>query len=126
MHDKEIPKERYTSPGERHRITDDLRLIQQYNNGISKIKNLLENRPNQSSKFRTRNWIETNDAARGTYNTNNQVKIKTSMVDSNVCDYRDAYILVSGTVIAVELAAGGENNNLEVVFKNCAPFAIIA
>ena len=27
MHDKEIPKERYTSPGERHRIIDDLRLI---------------------------------------------------------------------------------------------------
>ena len=87
---------------------------------------MLENRPNQSSKFRTRNWIETNDAARGTYNTNNQVKIKTSMVDANVCDYRDAYILVNGTVIVVELAAGGENNNLEVVFKNCAPFTIIA
>ena len=90
------------------------------------MRNLLENRPNQSSKFRTINWIETNDAARGTYNTNNQVKIKTSMLYSNVCDHRDAYVLVSGTAIVVELAAGRENNNLEVVFKNCAPFTIIA
>ena len=27
-HDKEIPKERYISPEERHKIIDDLRLIQ--------------------------------------------------------------------------------------------------
>ena len=26
-----------------------------------KIINLLDNTPNQSSKFRTKNWVETND-----------------------------------------------------------------
>ena len=32
-----------------------------------KIANLLDNALNQSSKFRTRNWVEINDESRGTY-----------------------------------------------------------
>ena len=35
-HDEEIPKERHISPDEKQKIIDDLRSIQQYNNGISK------------------------------------------------------------------------------------------
>ena len=35
-----------------------------------KIKNLLDNTPNQPFKFRTKNWVEINDDAQGTYNTN--------------------------------------------------------
>ena len=34
------------------------------------IINLLENRPNQPTKFRTKNWVEINDDSRWTYNTN--------------------------------------------------------
>ena len=34
------------------------------------IWNLLDDIPNQPSKFRTENWFEINDDARGTYNTN--------------------------------------------------------
>ena len=41
-------------------IIDELR----YNNGISKIANLLDNTSNQSSKFRTKNWFEVNDDSR--------------------------------------------------------------
>ena len=63
-----------------------------------KIINLLDNRPNQPSKFRTKNWIEINDDARRTYNTNSQIKFKTSMLKSSLCDYSDAYILVSGNI----------------------------
>ena len=33
-----------------------------------KIMNLLDNTPYQPSKFKTKNWIETNDDTRGTYN----------------------------------------------------------
>ena len=40
-HDKEIPKERYISPDKRQEIIDDLRLIQQCNNGISKNNKLV-------------------------------------------------------------------------------------
>ena len=60
---------------------------------------------------------------RGTYNINSQIKNKISMLRSVLCDYGDAYILVSGTMPVAELTAGGGNNNIQVVFRNCAPFA---
>ena len=44
------------------------------------------------------------------------------MLKSNLYNYNDAYILVSGTITVAALAAGGGNNGIEVVFKNCAPF----
>ena len=44
------------------------------------------------------------------------------MLRSSLCDYSNTYILVSGTITVAEVATGGGNNNLEVVFKNCAPF----
>ena len=52
---------------------------------------------NQPSKFRTRNWVEVNDESRGTY-TSNDLKFKTTMLRSNLCDYADAYILVKGII----------------------------
>ena len=39
-----------------------------------------------------------------------------------LCDYSDVYILLSGTITVVVLVAGGRNNNIQVFFKNCAPF----
>ena len=45
-----------------------------------KIINLLENTPNQPTKFRTKNWVEINDDSRGTYNTNSQIKSKASIL----------------------------------------------
>ena len=67
-----------------------------------KIINLLENTPNQPTKFRTKKWVEINDETRGTYNTNSQIKFKTSMLRLSFCDYSDACILVSGTITVVE------------------------
>ena len=64
-----------------------------------KIIDLLDNAPNQPTKFRTKNWVEINDESRRTYNTNSQIKLKTSMLRSSLCDYSDAYILVKGTII---------------------------
>ena len=40
--------------------------------------NLLDNTPNHLNKFRTKNWVEINDDLHGTYNTNSQIKFKTS------------------------------------------------
>ena len=57
-----------------------------------KIVNLL-NESGQSSKFRTRNWVEINDESRGNY-ANSNVKFKTTMLRSNLCDYADSCILV--------------------------------
>ena len=55
-----------------------------------KIANLLGSAPNQPSKFRTRNWVEINDESRGTYNANSDIKFKSSVISSNLCDYSDA------------------------------------
>ena len=63
-----------------------------------KIANLLnDNKSNQPSKFRTKNWVEINDESRGTYNVSSQIKFKTTILKSSLCDYSDAYILVKGT-----------------------------
>ena len=51
--------------------------------------------PNQTSKFRTKNLVEINDDSRGTYNFNSQIKFKTTMLMSSLCDYSNAYILVN-------------------------------
>ena len=63
-----------------------------------KILNLLHNTPNLLSKFRTKNWIEINDQSRGVYNTNSDIRFKTTMLKSSLCDYSDAYILVKGRI----------------------------
>ena len=90
-----------------------------------KIANLIDDTPNQPSKFRTRNWVEINDESRGAYNVNSQIKLKTTMLKSSLCDYSDAYILVKGTISVNNTAAQGvaaNNTNKKVIFKNCAPF----
>ena len=91
-----------------------------------KIANLLDNTSNQPSKFRTKNWVEINDESRGTY-TSNDIKFKTTMLRSNLCDYADAYILVKGTITITgagndAAARQADERNKGVIFKNCAPF----
>ena len=49
-----------------------------------KIINLLDNTSNQPTKFRTKKWIEINDEERGIYNTNSQIKFKTSVLRSGL------------------------------------------
>ena len=46
------------------------------------------------------------------------------MLRTSLCDYSDASILVRGTLTVAEIGAGGGNNNIQVVFKNCAPLLI--
>ena len=90
-----------------------------------KIANLIDDTSNQPSKFRTRNWVEINDESRGAYNVNSQIKFKTTMLKSNLCDYSYEYILVKGTITVNNTAAQGaaaNNTNKKVTFKNCAPF----
>ena len=91
-----------------------------------KTINLLENQPNQPTKFRTKNWVEINDDSRGTNNYKSQIQFKTSMLRSNLCDYSDAYILVSET-ITIAGAGNDEERQLDekdkdVIYKNCAQF----
>ena len=88
-----------------------------------KMINLLDNLSNQPSKFRTKHLVEINDESRGIYNINSQIKFKTTVLKSILCDCSDAYILVKGTVTVPNTAAADANNaNNKVIFKNCAPF----
>ena len=122
----EIPKERYISPKERRKIIDELKLtnvIIEY----QKIANLIDDTSNQPSKFRTRNWVEINEESRIAYNVDSQIKFKTTMLKSSLCDYSDAYILVKGTITITgagddAAARQADERNKGVVFKNCAPF----
>ena len=64
-----------------------------------KIANLLDNNlSNQPSKFRTKNWVEINDKSKESYSANSDIRFKTTMLRSNLCDYADPYILVKGTI----------------------------
>ena len=90
-----------------------------------KIIKLLDNTQNEPSKFR--NWVEINDESRGTYKVCNQIKFKTSMIRSNLCDYSDAYIPASGTITidgpgTDDAVKRRDERNKGVIFKNCAPF----
>ena len=91
-----------------------------------KIANLLNDKSNKPSKFKTKNWVEINDDVRGVYSPNKQIRFKTSMLRSSLCDYSDAYILVKGNITvnntAADGAAAANNTNKKVIFKNCAPF----
>ena len=51
-----------------------------------KIGNLIDGASDQPSKFRGKNWVEINDESRGTYNVNSQIKFKTTMLRSSLCD----------------------------------------
>ena len=84
-----------------------------------KITNLLDNASNQPFKFRTKNWVEINDDSGGTYNANKQIKFKTTMLNSSLCDYSDAYKLVKGTVAVDDTpptGAAANNANEKVIF----------
>ena len=59
-----------------------------------KIAILLSDESSKPSKFRTKYWVEINDDVRGVYSPNKQIRFKTSMLRSSLCDYSDAYILV--------------------------------
>ena len=90
-----------------------------------KISNLLNDESNKPSKYRTRNWVEINDEARGKYSPNTQIKFKKSMLISSLCDYGEAYALVEGNIAVnntADTGAATSNTNKKVIFKNCAPF----
>ena len=92
-----------------------------------KIANLIDDASNQPSKFRTKNWVEINDESRGTYNANSQIKLKTTMLKSSLCDYSDTYIFVKGKIAITgegdnALARQADERDKGVTFKNCAPF----
>ena len=84
------------------------------------IINLLYNTLNQLSKFRTKNWIEIDDDLRGVFNTNNQIKFKTSMLKSSLCDYSDVYkgtVTTSGAIKTTTTWKTSKNSTANTTIK---------
>ena len=90
-----------------------------------KIENLLNDASNKPSKFKKRNWVEINDDIRSAYSPNKQIRFKTAMLGSSLCDCSDAYILVKGNISLKNnagAATAASNTNKKVIFKNWVPF----
>ena len=95
-------------------------------------------------RYATKKWVEVYDQSQENYNPNKKIRIKTSMLRSDLCDCGDAYILVKGNITVTKktftandfdlpnntaanaTATNTANDNAfvenKLVFKNNAPF----
>ena len=63
-----------------------------------KIVNLLNGSDNENSKFATKKWYVIDSESKGNYSDENKNKFLTNSLESNLCNYSDAYILVTGNI----------------------------
>ena len=95
-------------------------------------------------KYVTKKWIEVYDQSQENYDVNKEIRIKTSMLRSDLCDFSGGYIVVKGDIIVTKktftaddieapnntaanaTATNNGNNDAfgeeKSVFKNNAPF----
>ena len=92
---------------------------------FQKVVNFLNTIPDDKDlpRFVTKKWIDVYDQSEKNYNPNKKVRIKMSMLRSDLCDFSDAYIVVEG-----DITLGGDNDpnkgNKNLAFKNNALFII--
>ena len=112
-----------------------------------KITNVLGTTPNEVPRFITKKRIEVHDQSGNSqdrYKPGKQIRFKTSMLRSDLCDFSDAYIVAKGTITVTKktftandfdlpnntaanaTATNTANDNAfgekKFVFKNNAPF----
>ena len=78
---------------------------------------ILNGSDNDNSKFSTKKWYIIDSESNGNYSQNDELKFLTRSIESSLCDYSEAYILVTGNI-----TAASNNAATQVVFKNCAPY----
>ena len=67
-----------------------------------KIINLLRTTSNNVPRFITKNQVEVHDqSSNDRYNPSKQIRFKTSILRSDLCDFGDAYIVAKGTITVV-------------------------
>ena len=71
-------------------------------------------------RYVTKKWIVLYDQLEKNYNPNKGIRIKTSMLRSDLCDFNDAYIVVKGVITVT--SPNNAKRNKSVTFKNNAPF----
>ena len=114
---------------------------------FQKITNVLDITSDDKKlpRFVSKKWLEVYDQSGRNYKANKEIRTKTSMLRSDLCDFSDVYIVVKGTLSVAKkvftavdferphntnLNAINTNNSInnafgekkKLVFKNNAPF----
>ena len=92
-----------------------------------KIVNLLNGSDNETSKFAARKWYVVDSEWKGNYSHPDPIKFLTKSIESSLCDYSDAYVLVTGNIVLKRRNNADTADNalgaiIQVAFKNYAPF----
>ena len=89
---------------------------------FQKMVNLLDTTSDDKDlpKLLIKKWIEVYDQSEKDCPVNKEIKIKTSVLRSNLCDFSHAYIVVKGTITVTN--PNNAKRNKAVAFKNNAPF----
>ena len=71
---------------------------------FQKITNFLDMTSDNKDlpRFATKKWIEVYDQSKGNYDINKEIRIKTSILRSDLCDYSNGYIVVKGIITVTE------------------------
>ena len=90
---------------------------------FQKIVNFLDRTSDDKylPRFVTKKQIEVYDQSERNYNVNKEIRIETSMLRSDLCDFNDAYVVVKGYV-TLEGDNNVNNKNKNLAFKSNAPF----
>ena len=97
---------------------------------------MLNGSDNENRKLATTKCHVIDSESKGNYSHHNPIKFLTKSIESSLCDYSDAYILVTGNIAVtrtIAVPAGSPAGTqpqrkqqltaaTQVVFKNCAPF----
>ena len=92
-----------------------------------KITNLSGTTSDEVPRVITKKWVEVHDhsgSAENRYKRSKQIRFKTSMLTSDLCDFSDAYIVVKGAIDLTK-ADGRRYTDIRdrlLAFKNNAPF----
>ena len=92
-----------------------------------KTMSLLDNISDNVPKFITKKWIEVHDQSgneNDRYKPSKQITFKTSMLQLDLCNYNDAYIVVKGTITLIDPNVAAYEKKL--YFKNNALFSCIS
>ena len=83
-----------------------------------KIINLLNDSSNEESKFATKKWyVIDSQTTKGKYRQGNPIQIETETIKPSLCDYSDAFILVTGNITV------NATDDIVIALKNCAQFS---
>ena len=88
-----------------------------------KITNLLGATPDEVPRFISKKWIEVYDqsgSADNRYKPSKQIRFKTSMIRSDLCDFNNVYIIVKGKITVTD--PNNDAYDKKLAFKINAPF----